>query len=44
MKRNSCSISYLTRNNFVFYFSTKKKIVENEKKKFFMNGDFFKEC
>ena len=33
-----CFILYLTKNNF-----TEKKKVENEKKKlFFVNGDFFK--
>ena len=42
MKRNGCSFSNLTRNTFVLYFSTKKEMVENEKKKlFFVNGDIF---
>ena len=43
IKRNGCSIPYLTRNNFVRYFSTKKKrMVGNEKVKLFlMNGDLF---
>ena len=43
MKKNGCYISNLTRNDFVFWFSTKKEMVGNEKKKlFFMKGDFFK--
>ena len=42
IKRNGCSIPYLTRNNFVLYFSTKKRMVGNEKVKLFiMNGDLF---
>lgn len=27
MKMNSCYISYLTRNNFILYFFTKKRMV-----------------
>ena len=40
---NGYFIPYLTRNNFVFYFSTKKKeMVRNEKEKLFLvNGGFF---
>ena len=44
MKRNGCSFSNLTGNTFVLYFSTKKRMVENEKKNLFlMNGDIFQE-
>ena len=39
MKKNGCSIPYLTRNNLNF--STKKGMIENEKEKLFlMNDDF----
>ena len=43
MKRNVCSLSNLTRNGFVLYFSTKKKEWrETRKKKLFLaNGEFF---
>ncbi|WZZ48810.1 hypothetical protein YC2023_048917 [Brassica napus] len=42
MKKNGCSIPYLTRNNLNF--STKKGMIENEKEKLFlMNDDFFHE-
>ena len=30
MKKNGYFISYLTKNRFVLYFSTKKKMVGNE--------------
>ena len=40
---NSCFILYLKRDNLTFYFSTKKRIVENEKKNlFFVNSEFFR--
>ena len=42
MKRNGCSLSNLTRNNFVLKFSTKKGMKMNERELLFlMNGDFF---
>ena len=49
MKMNGCTISNLTKNDFFLWFSTKKRMVGNEKEKLFLvNGDFFfrnvKEC
>ena len=39
---NVRSLSNLTRNAFVLYFSTKKGMGRNKKEKlFFVNGDFF---
>ena len=44
MKRNACSLSNLTRNAFVLYFSTKKGMEMNKKEKLFLvNVDFFLE-
>ena len=36
---NGCSFSNLTRNTFVFYISTKKRMVGNENKKLFLVND-----
>ena len=45
IKRNACSLSKLTRNAFVLYFSIKKGMERNKKEKLFLvNGDFFLEC
>ena len=41
MKNNGCSLSNLTKNTFVLYFSTKKKKAGNEKILFLVNGDIF---
>ena len=42
IKMNACSLSNLTRNAFVLYFSTKEGMERNKKKKLFLvNGDFF---
>ena len=42
MKMNACSLSNLTRNAFVLYFSPEKGTERNKKEKlFFVNGDFF---
>ena len=42
MKKNVYSLSNLIRNAFVLYFSTKKRMGRNKKKKLFLvNGDFF---
>ena len=44
MKKNACSLSNLTRNIFVLYFSTKKRMGRNKREKLFLvNGDFFLE-
>ena len=42
IKRNVCSLSNLTKNAFVLYFSTKKGMKRNKEEKLFLvNGDFF---
>ena len=42
MKRDDCSFLNLTRNTFVIYFFTKKRMVGNGKKNVFLvNGDIF---
>ena len=41
MKRNGCFIPYLTKNNFVLYFSTKKMVRNKKEKLFLINDDFF---
>ena len=41
MKKNSRFFSNLTRNNFVFYFSTKKRMKENKKEKLFLVNVIF---
>ena len=42
IKMNICSLSNLTKNAFVLYFSTKKEMERNKKEKLFLvNGNFF---